>query len=443
MEAIAVYAVLAWLGAVAGEGGKPGLLAVLLVVGGSFGLARALQSTELPLELVRAWGTAASLLVFYAIVRVDYFGDWQFWDFTWADRLFGDLGSVTDSEGAAVLTVPLLWLVWLRGLTRGQEPQGFDSILRTFVAGLIAVTIVSVFEGSVDDTPGLVGKLAVPYVMVGLIGIALAHAAQSEGDSGRGFGGVWLAAIGGGVLLMAGISLLVALFDIGNTSDAAGDGGNAVWDVIGPAVEAAATPLIDALDAAIRGLRDLFTALFGEPNLEDNQGRPEPIPPDELEWNFPGWVDLILRAVITTTVILVVVAVLALTFRRFRKTVRPTHSRESVYEQGRIAADLGGLLGGLIDRFRPGGHRRAYLDPIRRLYHEMLAEAAHRGAPRPEHVTPIEFAAVLEERFRSPLPGRISTVFAAARYGGHVADTRVVDGLREEWQALAKSGQTG
>src|SRR5262249_17242738 len=88
MEAMWCYALTAFLVAGAGHGGKPSFIAALLVVSIPFLISRFLQQTDLSLGILRAWGALLSILLFYAIIRIDFFGDWRLWDFGWADNLF-------------------------------------------------------------------------------------------------------------------------------------------------------------------------------------------------------------------------------------------------------------------------------------------------------------------------------------------------------------------
>ena len=61
-------------------------VATLLIVGGSFAISRLLQETRPVARACCGSGAWCCLsLLFYAIVRVDFFGDLRLWDFSWAD----------------------------------------------------------------------------------------------------------------------------------------------------------------------------------------------------------------------------------------------------------------------------------------------------------------------------------------------------------------------
>jgi hypothetical protein len=439
METLVVYALLAWLLAAIGEGGEPSLLGVAAVVFLSFGLSRALQATELPIELLRVWGSLFSILIFYAIVRADFFGDWRLWDFGWANDLFSDASASTRDRPEPVFGIPLLWLVWMRGILRGQHALSFETVLSTFAAGFLVVALVELFQAGTDDTPAAVGVLAVPFVAIGLLAIGLAHASRSDDEASRPLGGRWIAAIGGGVVVMAGLAALVSLFELEAAATAATSAADAVLYVAGRVAYYIIWPVLYFVDLVFQAIRAVILAVFGQ---GERPALPEGGPPEQEMrelGELPGLVDFLIRASAALLVGGVLLAVLALLFQRFRRTRRLAPARESVYQEGRLAGDLGDLLGALVDRLRPGFARGARLDPIRRLYHDMLADAASRGVEREIATTPLELAPRLEARFRSALPARITDVFDAARYGGYPPSETEVREMRREWEVLVRS----
>ena len=78
---------------------------------------------------------------------------------------------------------------------------------------------------------------------------------------------------------------------------------------------------------------------------------------------------------------------------------------------------------------------------VRRLYHEMLEQAAGAGLERPQAATPLQFAPLLDAHFASDVPSAITGAFAASRYGAHDVGEPVVSELRERWHALDAPGR--
>src|SRR4051794_29529299 len=123
MEAMWAYALVAFLCALIVEGDRPSPFGVVAVVFISFSISRLLMQSDLSIGVIRVWGIVMSLLVFYVIVRIDFFGDLRLWDFSWVDKLTRDTSAALQSQAAktAATGIPLLWFVWMRGVFRGAQ----------------------------------------------------------------------------------------------------------------------------------------------------------------------------------------------------------------------------------------------------------------------------------------------------------------------------------
>src|SRR5262249_30272904 len=151
MESIWVYALVAFLvAALTSHPGKPPFLACLLVVAAPFLMSRAFQRSEVDLGLLRVWGSLLSILLFYALMRGALFGDWRFWDFSWADDLAGHTGDTLEGHYNAFVGASLLRLFWLRGILRGQQYLGFESVLGTFGIGVGVLAFVELLAVKAD-----------------------------------------------------------------------------------------------------------------------------------------------------------------------------------------------------------------------------------------------------------------------------------------------------
>lgn len=457
MEAMWTYAAIAFVVALITEGGKPSFVAVVLVVGISYAISRFFQSSELSLGVVRLWGTLLSFLIFYMIVRVDYFGDWRFWDFDWANDLFYRAEATLRDRGPVVVGVPLLWVAWLRGLLRGQQPLGWDNVVATFGVGVLIMGTVLVFHGG-TDAPRLVGQLAIPYVAIGLIAMALAHAARAEDEAGKPFSTTWLTAIGGSIVALAVVAAVLSLFDLGTVTAGLRSALDVLVDAGGTVLYYLAIPVGIVFEGLFIAIRWLVYLILGEPNpqprqtmseleqcilslrgaglsLEEARQRCTGEAPDPRE--LPAWLGLASRVFVAGLVVLALALLTAFMFSRFRKREQPGELKESVYQEGRLAADLAGLLNTLLGRIRPNIRLgREHQDAVRRLYFEMLDEAEHRGIERKPHQTPLELAPTLDRQFEAFTPRRITDAFDDVRYGGHRLRDEEVRRLREEWDDL-------
>jgi hypothetical protein len=443
MEAIWTYALVAVLVAAITDGGKPSVLGVCAVVFLSFSISRVLQNSELELGPLRVWGTALSLLVFYAIVRIDFFEDWRLWDFGWANDVFYHAEESFEGKGTAVVGVPLLWLFWVRGVLRGQQTLDFENVLGSFGLGLLIIAVVQVVQGGLEDAPAALGKLAVPYVAIGLLAISLAHASKASGERSRPFASTWLVSAGASVIALGGVALLVALFDLGAATRTVNDVLSFVGGIADDAVYYALWPVLKLAELAFLAIRWVID-LIADPQPPDPRRAFEPELEEETQQRLrelPRWLDLSLRALAVAVVLAVIALLTAVLFRRFRKLAPPEAVRESVYSEGRFGADLGGLLGSLLGRFRSGRGRAPEVGGVRLLYREVLAAAAERGAPRPPPRTPLEFAPTLERTFGSAVTSRITDAYDDARYGRHDLDGEELGRLRREWERLRRGEQ--
>jgi Domain of unknown function (DUF4129) len=438
MEAMWAYALVAFLVALTVGGGKPTFFGVLVVVAASFAISRVLQGSSLGLGVLRLWGVGLSVLVFYAVVRADFYGDFRFWDFSWADPLFNNTEATLEDDATAVIGVPLLLIFWIRGVLRGQEWITFDDIVSSFATGVIVIAFVEVFGVFVDDLPRGVELIAVPYIAVGLLTIGLAHAARAQDEFNPSFTSVWLTAVGGGILMLAFLVTLFVLIDF----DRARDGLEAVAFGIGWVIAGifylVALPVLFLVEKTF-DLMHWLIGLYGgrDPNPNENQqAQPEPPPQEEPAGGLPGWAELIVRVFIAGGLIGAVTIGLALLFNRFRRVVQPQEQKESTYQEGRLGADLSNLVSSLLGRFRPAFSTGRALDPARRLYFDMLNAAANRGVERRPTDTPLDIAPRLSQTFAAQTPSEITGVFDDVRYGHLPVPPDEVRRLREEWDRL-------
>lgn len=439
MEALWVYALVALVMAIMGGPEQVSLLGAGLVVIVSYTLSRLLQSSDLDLGILRLWGIVASLLLFYAIVRIDLFDDWRLWDFTWADRFAGGILDTVQGHAGAVAAIPLLWVIWLRGVSRGQDPLMFEAVVSSFATGVVVIVVVQLLANAVG-APAMIGYVAVPYMALGLLAIGLAHAARSELEYGRSFSATWLLAIGGAVLAMSLIAFVFVLLDLATIRDGIAFVGGWIGRVFLLIFFAVTYVVAIAVEAIVRVV---FWALGMSAENPPPEEMPDIPQPEEnapsLDPGIPDWIWWLARAVSGLSIVAVAAAVLYLTFSRFIKRRTPDVMKESTYSEGRLGADLGNLLSSMLGRLRPGFNLGGEADPVRRLYFEMLEEAESRGIERAPGQTPLELEPALREPFGDRAPAEITAAFDDARYGGLPAAPERVRSLRAAWDEAKRS----
>ena len=442
MESLWVYALVAWFVAFTVEGDRPTFLGVAVVVSASFGISRALQNSELSLGILRFWGALLSIVIFYAIVRFDFWGDLRLWDLTFLDDLFFRTDETLTAGATGVIAIPVLWGFWIRGVLRGQQSLTFDDVLRSFTIGVVIVAFVSLMAGVESDLPRAVDFVAIPYIAVGLLAIGLAHTARASDQFDRGFGSEWLVFAGGGVLALGLFALVFVVVDF----DAARDGlafiGRGVGFVFAGLLYVIVWPILTVMTVILEALRFLIDLWGGEKNdpIEDEQGEiggdPNRPPADSP---LPGWVETVTRVIVGGALVTALLIGTALLFTRFRRETQADEARESTYQDGRFASDLSDMLNSFLGRFR-GQPRQAdgQLEPARRLYFEMLDTAAARGVERRPMETPLELVPRIGRAISGEVPAEITRVFDDVRYGSVTPSEEELRRLRDEWEQLPK-----
>lgn len=437
MEGLWVYALVAFVVASTVGGGKPTLLGVMVVVGGAFTLSRLLQGSVMSLTTIRIVGATLSLLVFYAVVRIDFYGDAAMWDLRWMDRLINDTHAALDAEtrgATAIVGVPLLAIFWMRGILAGQQSVSFEDVLSSFALGFGVIATVLVFGSLVDRLPRGVELIAVPYVAVGLMAVGLQHASQATDSFEREFTPVWLMAISSAVAVMGLIALLFVLIDFGTAREGLGYMASGIGWVFAGIVALLAWPVIKLFE----GIFWLFDFVTGGLDARD-EAPPVELPASDRVGSqegqgsvLPDWVHHVVRYMMASIVFITIAVILGLLFQRFQKRPESGDNKESVYTEGRLAADLGNLIGSLFHRRGSRGVR--INEPVRRLYFEMLAAGEARGVQRRPTDTPLDLAPRLQSTFRSETPAEITGLFDDVRYGGMEAEEEEVRRLRAQWE---------
>jgi hypothetical protein len=440
METLWVYALVAFVVAATVGGGKPTLVGVLAVVGASFTLSRLLQGSVMSLTVIRIWGASLSLLLFYAVVRIDFYGNFAMWDFHWVDALINHTHAALDADtngSTAIVGVPLLMIFWMRGILAGQQTTTFEDVLTSFALGFGVIAVVLVFGAAVDELPRGIELIAVPYVAVGLMALGLQHASQASDSFEREFTPVWLIVITSAVAVMGLIALLFVLIDFGAMRDGLAAVGFGIGWVGAGILAIISWPIIKFLEGVFWLMRQIYETFGagGEPGPEFGASGDRVGEQTGQGTDLPQWVDHLVRYTMASMVVVGLMIVTAVLFQRFQKKPAADDDKESVYTEGRLAKDLGDLLGSLFRR-RGGGRVIRENEPVRRLYLEMLAAGEMRGVERRPSETPLDLSPRLQSTFRSETPGAITGLFDDVRYGGNEADAEEVRRLRAEFEGL-------
>jgi hypothetical protein len=441
MESLWIYALIAAILAVSDAADKPSFFGIFAIVFCSYAISRALQGSLLGESLLKVWGVILSFLLFYMIIRADFFGDLRFWDFSWADNLNSRFGPTVRDHQTAFFGIPLLWMIWLRGIIRGQQGIAFNYIVSSFAIGLLIVGVAEVI-GEATDAPALVRYVAVPYVALGLLTIGLAHAARAETSFGRSFGWTWLVGVGGAVLAVSLVALLFAVVSMNTAQDVLGEVVRPLAWLLGHAIYYILYPIVYAFDGVLIVVHWIFVHILGAKPRQDllqNQTDPNAPPPDQIpQGDGSGanhWISVVFHLVVTFLAVGLGILGTALVFARYLLPKSPTEVHEAIAQLPPGPVQPNSWLGSLMNRLRVFGGRPGG-DPIRRIYFDMLAVAERRGVERRPPETPDELLPRLQRTLRDEASARITSAFDESRYGGIAARPEDVTRLREDLETL-------
>ncbi len=439
-NALWVYGGTALAVAALGDGASMSIWAALAVVGLSYGLARLLQGFDISEGALRFWGVGLSVLLLYVVCRADIAGDLYLWRLGWLGDLLASPGSTLEGHGGDVTEVILLGAAWAWGVTRGIRDFAFESLLGDIGLGLVVVLLAAAF-GPAADAAGTLRWLPVPFMVAGLLALALAHLGSVEADRRRPFLGVWMSWTGGSLGVIAGLALLAAAWNppsmeaVGRAALLAGEGvALALAYAVAPFLYAVAWVIQHVIDW-LAGSREALPPAEMTPPAGLPEGLTEADKGEPAHWTKV--IGYVLRSGLVVLAIALALTVLWFAFRRFSRgrgdeiEVREEASPGEGGPLGDLRSMLSGALAGL--RRRATGESRGR-DALGRLYFSVLRRAAGEGLPRPPAATPLEFAPRLEEHFVSSVPGAISQAYSEARYGRQPRPRHEVERLSSQWE---------
>jgi hypothetical protein len=354
---------------------------------------------------------------------------------------YGGAGAV----GLGLAAFASLWL-WRRGVRLGLEGLSRLRILDTFRYGALVVAAAALVDRGCDC--GLLGPEAIWVFFAASLGALALGRLMEAGARGSG----WYRVIGGSVLAVLLVGAVVShagsAYGV-SAASAAGDGWRTAVSWIVGALAFLLTPLLELLFEAIAWLKAHLAAERIE--LRSTGG----IGPVELpEQLSVGEVGEVLRVAVQIALLALVAWLvyrgLLFGFRsHYRAGGRSAGpEREQIDSEETAAADLAGLLLGLLPRWLrparsgPAGWRIPDDVPegIRetcRLYFDMLELAVSRGWQFRAETTPLERVDDLQAALGRIPVAEITGCFNAACYGRQASDPGTLGRLRESLSAPA------
>ena len=402
----------------------------------------------------RFWlGLAITLIALQVIGSIDLSETARIWDMSWVlelgrpsspvwrEQLLLDDGTFIPGEIDQLFAALMLIPIWFRGVSLGSSDLMERSFANYALFGLVLIAIAF----PLADNAGVqshVRGLAIVWVVVCLLTIALKNAADSDQVQGLGAAQTGASIAATLIALVLGVAVFLLLVT-GVVGLIAGSGVvEPVLDVLGVVLRAIITA-ISYIFWPLFWIFEQIKELVGQQTpetfeqLSEGVGRPFEVEDEEVGEpdNTPG---IVLARVFGAIGAILVFALLAFyLFRRFvNREARVEEVRESLWAEADLMGDLLSGLRGLRSRFRRGGDAHHGDAPIAELYFDVLKHAERKGQTRAIHRTPLQFADALERAYHSPTPKRISRAFSNFRYGGRQPSEAELRSMQQSWDAL-------
>ena len=455
LEALWLGAWLRWLAALAGDLKPAGLLTLLALGLGAYGLSRLLLATRIDLRLARRLALAAAGPACLVAARWTLYPRpaWPLLSLDWPRQLALDLVASADGLNSAGLLVLTTAFLWWRGLRQASLPLGLRRVRRsvaTALAALACLGLLAAVMRPVALLPWVYASMACAIVLLALA--RLDEVGREHGGRPADFGPAWLALVGlATAAVLGGVALLGSIV----SPEAASD--------IARALEPLLTLLKRLLLLVLLGIGTVlgrFTewlalrirALVDVQRLLEQMGE-RPLAGQELARQLPGppgegpplWLQNGLRIGLLLVVVWLLLRILSRTMQRYlaqADAAAPLGERGGGLSAGRLLADLReGLLGlaAGATRLGRGGGRTG----VRALYAGMLDLMAERQRPRRPTQTPAEY----QPQTLAELPGAsdalaaLTAAYVEARYAEREPDAARLDQLKAAWRRIRETAR--
>ena len=447
-----LYAVMVLVGLGSGVGRSPlGWTAIVALLTVSFLTARLLQLILMPAISSYVFQMLTGAVVIFLTLGTQVPSAGQFLDLGWAAEVSSTPGATLRALAGGVLGA----VVWWRGgrvasMDSPAETLAFSFRLGTLI--LAAAAVIDVFH-SADLN---IFPIMFLFFSAGLVGLGISHilpAARKDVDVTA-----WPRVVGGTVAAILVVGLLfsalhrgaISLVAVPALAVAKGIGIVFFFVVI--------VPIAFIFFWLLQGVQSILGAFISpDPNeieAPESLGFGDTLDRLQSEANEGGWIDILLQVVQWAALAVMVLLLLFLLARAFRRPARwrrdqSEATRDTVAEDVDPVIDMAQLLFNLIPRRLT---HRSRLLPLRlpddeagvvdvfRLYFGMLLLAENKGYRRGPSQTAGEYQRTLEEVFPANIVGAITAAFDRACYGRHPAPREQIDEMRTALDGLSAEG---
>ena len=445
-----LYALMALFGLAFGVGGSPigwtALVALLIV---SFATARLLRAVLMPVVAGYFFQMLTGAIAIFVTLGTQLPSAGQFLDLGWTSSVASTPGAPLQALAGGVFSA-VAW--WRGGRLAAIEPPS-ETLGFSFRVGLLVMATAAVID--VFNPADLnIFPLMFLFFASGLVGLSVSHILPPTGTVAAAS---WPRVIGATVSAVLVVGLLVSALQRGVLAFVASA---ALWIVNGMTTIfffVVVVPIAFVVFWLI-GLVKSLLGTFIEPSPPEEQpGAPvtgflesiRDLQSDATEGG--GWLDVLLQVIQWVGLTVVVLLLLFLMARAFRRRFRwrPEEAqgvRETMSEDNDPASDLAQLLLNLVPkRMRQQSHLRHLKIPddeagivdVFRLYFGMLLLADKGGHPRGLAQTAGEYEQTLEGIFPTGLVRTITAAFNRACYGRHPAPPEQIAEMRTALERLS------
>lgn len=397
-------------------------------------------------------GGAAGLLVGLAVAA---FGPKQ----PWSQVVLLGVGLLTavllslpvgDGVVSSVVLAILIGAAYWRGLVVTIETPDHAEVQRRFGYGLAILffgILWLIARGSIYHRSiwQMVAALGIGYILIAMTALVTARVAPSRE---RGAAPAVLLAVGLELAVVLGLSIgALELLSVDITSWLAHIT-QPFWDAAGPALTALGTLLFEPVAWLVHFIRSTAHPSHGQhvntPQIGHFGGRKVKRHHTSNEWA------LYLGAAVAALLAGGVAYLIWRTLPRIQRKAPPSgfqEERRSILSLAGAFAAFVAWLRGLLHRAAEGVAAVAHgarvrvlgptypVDPVRRLYAQLLHRASTVGLPRATAATPAEFAGTLSARWPQGASDFevLTTAYEVRRYGEIDLDQEEIARLRESW----------
>ena len=449
-ESAWLYAMMGLLGLGSGVGGSPlGWTAVVALLVVSFTTARLLRAILMPAVAGYLFQMLTGTVVVFVTLGTQLPSAGQFLDLGWIASVSSTPGAPLQALAGGVLGV----LAWWRGGRLAAIDSPAETLGFSFRIGLLVMAAAAVID--IFNPADLnIFPLMFLFFASGLVGLSVSHILPPAGAIPAAS---WPRVIGATVLAILVVGLLVSVLQRGVLSFVAS---SAMWIVNGMTTVfffVVIVPIVYVVFWIFELVRSILGNFIEVSPREEETEAPvtgfvesmRRLQSDATEGG--GWLDVLLQVIQwagLTVVVLLLLFLLARAFRRRFRWVRDDvqGAREAISEGADPASDLAQLLLNLIPRrMRQQSHLRhlripddeAGIADVFRLYFGMLVLAENRGHAREPSQTAGEYEQTLERIFPNTLVRTITAAFNRACYGRHPAPPEQIAEMRTDLERLS------